>query len=120
MTEKVTIELPENLVRRARAIAARDGRPVEEILAEWIDRAAADAAAEFLSDEELLELCDAQLAEDIQDELSALLERRGEGALAPAEQGRLEDLMQLYRRGLVRKAQALQAAVARGLKPQLS
>lgn len=33
---------------------------------------------------------------------------------------RLDELMHLYRRGLVRKAQALKVAVERGLRPPLS
>jgi len=61
MTEKVTVELPEDLARRAHAVAVQTRRPVEAVLVEWINRAAADPPVESLSDEELLALCDAEL-----------------------------------------------------------
>ena len=62
----------------------------------------------------------AELEEGLQEELSDLLERQQEGAIQGPEGDRLRELMALYRRGLVRKAQAVQAAVARGLRPRLS
>ena len=42
-----------------------------------------------------------------------------DGLLQEPERRRLDDLMRVYRRGLVRKAQALRTAVARGLRPRL-
>jgi hypothetical protein len=120
MSERVTVELPEELARRAHAVAAQTRRPVEEVLVEWMSRAASDPPVESLSDEELLALCDAELEEDLQEELSDLLERQREGAIKGPERDRLRELMSLYRRGLVRKAQALQGAVARGLRPRLA
>jgi hypothetical protein len=119
MSEKVTVELPEDVARRAHAVAAQTRRPVEEVLVEWINRAATEPPVESLSDEELLALCDAQLDEDHQEELSDLLDRHQEGTLQATEKDRLDELMGLYRRGLVRKAQAVRAAVARGLRPTL-
>ena len=59
------------------------------------------------------------MAADQQEELSRLLALNRENQLSPAEQQRLDELMQLYRRDLVRKAHALQIAVQRGLKPPL-
>ena len=120
MSEKVTVELPEELARRAHAVAAQTRRPVEEVLVERINRAAADPPVESLSNEELLALCDAELEEGLQEELSDLLERQQEGAIQAPEGDRLRELRALYRRGLVRKAQAVQAAVARGLRPRLN
>jgi hypothetical protein len=117
MTEKVTVELPEDLARRAHAVAVQTRRRVGEVLVEWINRAAADPPVESLSDEELLALGDAELEEGLQEELSDLLERQQEGAIQGPEGDRLRELMALYRRGLVRKVQAVQAAVAHGLRP---
>jgi hypothetical protein len=54
------------------------------------------------------------------EELSRLLAGNREGSLAEAEPARLDELIRLYRRGLVRKAQALRIAVARGLGPRLA
>jgi hypothetical protein len=120
MSEKVTVELPTDLARRAHAVAAQTQRPVEEVLLEWLDRGGGEPPVESLPDAELLALCDAQLAEGLQEELSDLLESHREGALPARDAERLSALMQTYREGLVRKAQALKAAVARGLKPRLS
>ncbi len=119
MGERVTVELPEELARRVRAVAAQTSRPFEEVLVEWIDRAGADPAVESLADEELLALCERQLDATQQEELSDLLARNREGQLQEAQREQLDELMRIYRRGLVRKAQALKTAVARGLKPRL-
>jgi hypothetical protein len=75
---------------------------------------------ELLSDTELLGVCDTQMSPEQQEELSAMLERHREGLLSTDESARLEELMRLYRAGLVRKAQALKVAVIRGLRPRLS
>lgn len=72
-----------------------------------------------LTDEEVLDLCDAQMPPDEQSELNELLETNREGTLSVAEQDQLDVLMQQYRRGLVRKAQAWQVAVQRGLRDPL-
>jgi hypothetical protein len=78
-----------------------------------------DDSPESLSDQEVLALCDAQMPEDEQQQLSELLSRQREGELRPADRPRLDELLGNYRRGLVRKAQALQVAVSRGLRPPL-
>lgn len=119
MSVSVTVELPEELVQRARTVAAKTRQRFEDVLVDWLLRAGAEPAIEALSDPEVLALCDAALDPGAQDELSELLARHREGALAEAERLRLDELMGLYRRGLVRKAQALRTAVARGLRPPL-
>jgi hypothetical protein len=43
MTERVTLELTDVTVQRAREVAQQSNRPVEAILAEWLERAAARA-----------------------------------------------------------------------------
>lgn len=120
MSEKVTVELPDELAQRVRAVAAQTHRRFEEVLVEWLDRAGTEPAVESLSDEEVLALCQGQLDAGQQHELSELLARNREGALQEVERERLEELMHVYRRGLVRKAQALSIAVARGLKPRVA
>jgi dsDNA-binding SOS-regulon protein len=119
MPVRVTVELPEELAERARAAAARTSRPFEEMLVEWIDRAAADNALDAMPDAEVLSLCDSRLNDEQQEELSSLLVHNREGLLQPQDRRRLDELMQIYRRGLVRKAQALNVAVSRGLRPSL-
>ena len=120
MREIVTLELPEHVVRSARAVAATMHRRVEDVLVDWINWAAAEVPVEVLSDEEILALCDMQMAHEDQEELSRLLVHSREGQLVDTDRARLDALMQMYRRGLVRKAQAWKVAVARGLRAALT
>ena len=76
-------------------------------------------AVELLSNQEILSLCDSQMMDADQEELSALLAEQGAGKLTPARRCRLDDLMKVYREGLLRKSEALRVAVQRGLKPPL-
>lgn len=116
----ITLELPEATARSAKAIALRTRRRLEDVLVEWLDQAAAEAPVEYLADEEVLALCSLQLDSRLQGELSELLAQNREGLLNQQAQTRLDELMQLYRQGLVRKAQALKVAVARGLRGPLN
>jgi hypothetical protein len=120
MSEIVTLKLSERVVRNARAVAERTHRRVEKVFADWIDQAAAEVPVDCLSDEEVLGLCDIQMAGEDQNELSYLLTRNREGQLDNTDHARLDALMQMYRRGLVRKAQAWKVAVARGLRAMLT
>lgn len=120
MSVRVTLELPEELASRARSAAVQSRRRIEDVLVEWIDRAGSEPSVETLPDDELLALCDSQLETHQQQSLSDLLSRHRDGFLTPAEREQLDALMQTYRQGLVRKAQALKTAVARGLRPLLS
>lgn len=120
MSETVTLELPAEVARRVQEIAARTHRRPEDILVEWLDRAAADLPVEALPDDEVLSLCDSQMDAGEQAELSELLVSNREGALTDADRSRLDELMQSYRHGLVRKAQAWKVAVERGLRPPLN
>ena len=43
MTERITLELSDATVQRAREVAQRTNRPLEAVLAEWIERASATA-----------------------------------------------------------------------------
>ena len=56
----------------------------------------------------------------IQEELSDLLDLGGEGALEPADRVRLDELISIYRQGLVLKARAWKEAVKRGLRAALT
>ena len=119
MGRLVTIEISEAAARRAQETANRNNRRVEDVLAEWLDRLAADLPVDTLPDDQVLALCRSELADNQQDELGDLLVRNREGILTTVEQARFVELMQVYRRGLVRKAQAFQVAVARELIPSL-
>lgn len=70
-----------------------------------------------LPDDQLLAAATWTLPEDQRQELIVLIDAYHERELTHAERSRHDDLMQIYRRNLVRKAQALQVAVERGLVP---
>ncbi|MGK7873791.1 MAG: hypothetical protein AB4426_10920 [Xenococcaceae cyanobacterium] len=120
MAEIVTLKLPESLAQQAREIAALTERRLEDLLVEWIDRAITELPVESLPDEQVLALCDLQMETEQQEALSNLLARNREGELNEAEVSQLDAIMQVYRRGLVRKAQALKVAVERGLRSALN
>ena len=119
MSTRVTIEMPDDLARRAEAVAAATNRRVEDVVAEWVGRAADEPPVESLGDAELLAACDARVSPAEQEELSALLADLREGDLPSASRARLDELMASYRRGLVAKARAVREAVSRGLLPPL-
>jgi hypothetical protein len=116
MSETVTVELPDELSRRARRLAAAANRRLEDAVVDWISQAVSEWDVESLPDDELLRLCDATLGAGEQEELSDRLAEAREGTLDAAGRGRLNVLMSQYRRGLVLKARAWNEAVARGLR----
>jgi hypothetical protein len=84
----------------------------------WLERAAADPPVEDLPDSQVLELSQNQMRDDEQSALSDLLARQSE--LTETERTRLDELLAVYRRGLVLKARATKEAVSRGLLPRLN
>lgn len=120
MNETVTLQLPERVTITARQVAKHTKRRLEDVLLDWLDRSAEDLPLEMLADDQVLLLAGSQLPADEQQELSALLASNREGSLSARQHIRLDELMQIYRRGLVRKARATQEAVDRGLLPPLN
>lgn len=120
MGETVTITVSERVARSATCVAAQTDRRMEDVLAEWLDQAVSEPPVEFLSDDEVLALCDLQMDPAEQAELSRLLAENREGTLGDQGRARLDELMGVYRRGLARKARALKVAVQRGLRPPLT
>ena len=120
MSETVTLEVPDELARRVRALATATRRRFEDVVLDWLRRAVEEPPVEALPDGELLALCDATLEPDDQEALSLLLAGHREGTLSAQEKASLDALMDTYRRGLVLKARALNVAVSRGLRPPLS
>ena len=117
--QSVTLTLPESLMSAAETQAQRDARPVEAVLLDWLSQGA-DLPVASLGDAQVLELIHTQLSDGDQTRLSALLEGQREAALTSSETSELARLMNVYRRGLLRKAEAHKVAVERGLVPPLS
>ncbi len=116
---QVVISVRDEILRTAAHAAEESQRRVEEVLADWLERAITEMPVETLSDEEIRALTERQLKPEDQDALSDLLIRSREGMLDPVGQARLDGLMESYERGLLRKAQALRVAVQRGLRAAL-
>jgi hypothetical protein len=119
MAEIVTLELSDTLAQQAKQIASLTHRRLEDVLVEWIDRAITDLPIESLPDDQILMLCDLQLEPQQQERLSDLLAQNQEGQLSQTETEQLDQLMKIYRQGLVRKARALKVAVEKELRPPL-
>jgi hypothetical protein len=120
MSQVVRLQIPDEIADRAREVAARTRQSWEDVLLDWLNHAAREVPVNALTDSEVLALADLQMSADEASELSELLGSNREGALDPGGTLRLEQLMAVYRNGMVRKAQAMQEAVARGLKPPLN
>ncbi len=120
MSQTVTIELPDELAGYARTIAERTHRRMEDVLVEWLGRGATEMLPTLLPDDQVLALVAMQMSDEQQTELADLLARQREGTLDMSARARLDELMTLYRRGMVRKAQALKVAVERGLLPPVA
>jgi hypothetical protein len=128
MAEQVILNLPDRLATQVHEVAALTQRKIEDVLIEWLDSYACtigdrgsleEVAIEDLSDEQIMKLCDLQMSESEQTQMSLLLEKQRESLLQQGELEQLEGLLQVYRRGMVRKAEALKVAVGRGLRARL-
>jgi hypothetical protein len=119
MAEMLTLELPEDLARQARAMATASRRRLEDAVVDWIRRAVAEPDVTSLEDAQLLELCDGMMNAGQQDEMSDLLADNREGKLTAERRQRLDSLLDVYRRGTLLKARAWAEAVRRGIRQRL-
>ena len=115
MSQQITIEVSEQVVRQATQVAAQTERSVEEVLASWLESIISELPVEELPDKEVLALTELQLTNEQQSALDDLLTKNQEGALNVEEQKQLDELMRLYEHALLRKSQALRVAVQREL-----
>jgi hypothetical protein len=120
MSDPFLLEIPEHFVEQAQTIANHTGRSVKEVLAEWLLDHANEPPVDMLPDEQVLALSYDYLPDQQQNELSDLLAGNQASPLDADSKARLDELMKIYRRGLVRKAQAMRVAVERGLRPPLN
>jgi hypothetical protein len=90
----------------------REGTMSEEALPQVGDLPA-------LTDAEVLATADAMMPEPEDSRMSELLRLQGAGRLTAADRSELGALMEMYKRGQLRKALAMVEAVKRGLRPRL-
>lgn len=115
MKKRVTLNLSDDILQRALEIAARSQRELEDVLEEWIDRYADDLPVDTLSDDELMRLIAFEMNIIQKQELRNLLYAHRVRKLTDEESIRMDNLLQIYRRGIVRRAKAMEIAIARGL-----
>ena len=121
------ISIPEELSTRLRQLAARRGRPVEEILTdrlltaldEELDNLPAAEAAELralhhLSEDALRAIAAEQMSAENQARLAQLLEGQAQGTLTRVEQETLAALVERGDQLMLRKAEAAAILVHRG------
>ncbi|MBI3913415.1 MAG: hypothetical protein HY327_04415 [Chloroflexi bacterium] len=126
ITHPVTLELPESLYQTASRVATLTGKPLETVLESSIahalpplddvlpDEAASLAALALLDDTALWQEARAMMSDEEQTKLHDLLDRQEDGELTPAEQNRLQALVDSYGHGTLRKAHAYLLLARRG------
>jgi hypothetical protein len=124
----VTINLPDDVYRRAERFAHLANRDLSSVLADTLTRSLPPISAEIdtlpaisnLSDRQVMALTQLEMesAQDLR--LSELLDKQQSDTLNSEEPQELDNLMQIYREGLLRKATALAEAVKRGLMEPLN
>jgi hypothetical protein len=131
MGTQVTVTLPDDTCRRAEYLARLTGRDIADVLAETLHLSlqpvgvqhAADHLVAELSDADVLAIAESEMDPAQEGRFSELLEARHAlqaGHLTQEDRTALLALMQVYQEGLLRKAQALNEAVQRGLRPPLA
>src|SRR5258707_5581776 len=123
MSTQVTLTLPDATYRRAIHLARLTGRDIADVLADTLDISLQPLGIEAitgkpiaeLSDSEVLAVADSSMESDQDQRLSELLDKQQASKLANDERPELIALMQVYQEGLLRKAQAFNEAVRRGV-----
>ncbi len=119
----ITVELPRETYQRASRLAQLTNRKVSDVLTETLTlslppfttQEEIETALINLPDEKIIELTNLEMQPDEDRRLSLLLDKQQAGELNTIEKEELSRLMQLYQKGLLRKAWALSEAVKRGL-----
>jgi len=115
MNQQVTIEVSEQVWRRANVLAQQNQRKLENVLEKWLEETVAETQIEDLTDEEILALTENKFDDEQQNNFSLLLERSREGTLNDEGKRELDEMMRIYENGLLRKSKALRVAVERSL-----
>ncbi|MDQ3062731.1 MAG: hypothetical protein M3R14_07690 [Acidobacteriota bacterium] len=115
MNQQVTIEVSEQVWRRANVLAQQNQRKLENVLEKWLEETVAETQIEDLTDEEILALTENKFDDEQQNNFSLLLEHSREGTLNDERKRELDEMMRIYEDGLLRKSKALRVAVERGL-----
>lgn len=117
-----TVNLPDRIARQVLRLAALQGQPASEYVAGIVeqelgeDTTEEDALLAALSNEDVLALADLRLSDDEDRRLHDLLEKNSDGTLTPGQRLELDELMQIYTDGTLKKAMGWAEAVRRKLR----
>lgn len=115
MGNQFTLEVSDQLKQRAGLIAAQTCQRIEDVLAKALESVLPDLPVELLPDNEVLALAKSRMPTTQERRFTYLLEQNREGQITPEELTELDDLMDVYDRGMLLKSQAIREAVTRGL-----
>ncbi|MBX3012899.1 MAG: hypothetical protein KF832_15395 [Caldilineaceae bacterium] len=129
MSIKVTLDLPNSVIEHAKLYSQSTESTLEDVLTDsleilWprldnpsLDKLYEDVAA--LSNKEVIDLANLKMNPEQNERLGDLQAKGKAERLTQTEQIELLAFMQIYRLGLLRKAQGLAEAVRRGLRSPL-
>ena len=132
MNKPITLNLPEDVYKRAEGLAQLIGRDLTDVLIEAISLSLSSTSpfdksdrhfsesVKSLSDREVMAMSELQMESEQDLRLSQLLSKQQADTLSEAERPELWSLMQIYQTLLLKKAVALREAVSRGLREPLS
>jgi hypothetical protein len=120
----VTVTLPDDVYEGIERLAENSGRDVNDVLANTLTISLSllleqpnAQAVETLSDAEILALTNSKMDEALSQRMSQLLQKNQNGELDEIEQHELSLFMYVYHQGSLRKVQAMEEAIRRGLRP---
>src|SRR5450631_3210411 len=127
MSTQITLTLPDEIYRRAAHLAQLTGRDIADVLSDTLDISLQPLGVELstgkpiseLTDDDVLTAADSKMELAQDQRFNELLDKQQGSKLADDERPELLALMQVYQEGLLRKAQALNEAVKRGLRTPL-
>ncbi len=120
MNQEITLTVPENVWFFAKAAANRSKQKIEDVLVNWIEKGSSEVDLEKLADSEILAFTKMKISPEKQERLSNLLFKNRESKLNKKEQEELDLMVELCELNNLKKAEAIQIAVKRGLIKPLS
>lgn len=115
MSEQITLQVSSNVLQHAAQVAVKTSQNLENLLSGTLEFFYSDPPVQSLSDQEVIALGQLKFSDAEQELFSDLLYENREGLLTADRREELDRMMKVYERGQLRKAEALEEAVKRGL-----
>ncbi len=129
MTQSITLELTDELIKRAKKQAEQTDQPVERVLVQQLEVAFSDPlpelpsneqaeldALKYLSNDALWTIAREQMPRDQQNRMQILMDGNTMGKLSALEFDELENLVDQGQRVMLRKAKAAALLTEKGYK----